>query len=177
MYILSWILLLSFTGFALAALLSYKNLQSSVNQYFDELTGHEKDGVNPTFQISSRVVSVVVSNPSTQNLRRPVNITLRHLQVVPLDPQPSGVDPLLAELLSIIIVKTVSSTGILRTYSLLLTWWFCFVHRTWRSPMRSATSVHTGVIKGPGPQMAAINNTPMPHTLCVNVNIWAALLC
>ncbi|XP_038569925.1 adhesion G protein-coupled receptor E5 [Micropterus salmoides] len=69
-----------YPGFALAALLSYKNLQSSVNQYFDELTGHEKDGVNPTFQISSRVVSVVVSNPSTQNLRRPVNITLRHLQ-------------------------------------------------------------------------------------------------
>ncbi|XP_078134496.1 adhesion G protein-coupled receptor E5 isoform X2 [Sander vitreus] len=72
----------SYPGFALAALLSYKNLEKSVNWSFDELTGHEKDGVNPSFQISSRVVSVVVSNPSTQNLSRSVNITLRHLQDV-----------------------------------------------------------------------------------------------
>lgn len=75
----------SFTGFALAALLSYKNLESSVNRSFEKLTGHEKDGVNPSFQISSRVVSVVVSNPSTQNLSRHVNITLRHLQVGDVD--------------------------------------------------------------------------------------------
>ncbi|TDH15987.1 hypothetical protein EPR50_G00014670 [Perca flavescens] len=72
----------SYPGFALAALLSYKNLEKSVNRSFDELTGHEKDGVNASFQISSRVVSVVVSNPSTQNLSRSVNITLRHLQDV-----------------------------------------------------------------------------------------------
>ncbi|XP_056264256.1 adhesion G protein-coupled receptor E5 [Pseudoliparis swirei] len=70
----------AYQGFALAALLSYKNLESSVNRSFEKLTGHEKDGVNPSFQISSRVVSVVVSNPSTQNLSRHVNITLRHLQ-------------------------------------------------------------------------------------------------
>lgn len=72
----------SFTGFALAALLSYKNLESSVNQSFDGLQGHEKEGIEPSFQIYSKVVSVVVSNPSTQNLSRPVVITLRHLQVV-----------------------------------------------------------------------------------------------
>ncbi|XP_032386919.1 adhesion G protein-coupled receptor E1 isoform X1 [Etheostoma spectabile] len=72
----------SYPGFALAALLSYKNLKISVNQSFDALTGHKKDGVNPSFQIFSRVVSVVVSNPSTQNLSRSVNITLRHLQDV-----------------------------------------------------------------------------------------------
>ncbi|TNN63083.1 CD97 antigen [Liparis tanakae] len=70
----------AYPGFALAALLSYKNLESSVNRSFEKLTGHEKEGVNPSFQISSRVVSVVVSNPSTQNLSRHVNITLRHLQ-------------------------------------------------------------------------------------------------
>ncbi|XP_068583927.1 adhesion G protein-coupled receptor E2-like [Cebidichthys violaceus] len=70
----------SYPGFALAALLSYKNLEISVNRSFDKLTGHEKDGVSPSFQISSRVVSVVVSNPSTQNLSSPVNITVRHLQ-------------------------------------------------------------------------------------------------
>ncbi|XP_070838706.1 adhesion G protein-coupled receptor E5 [Chaetodon trifascialis] len=70
----------SYPGFALAALLSYKNLEISNNRSFEELTGHEKDGVDPDFRVSSRVVSVVVSNPSTQNLSRPVNITLRHLQ-------------------------------------------------------------------------------------------------
>ncbi|XP_074485267.1 adhesion G protein-coupled receptor E3-like [Sebastes fasciatus] len=70
----------SYHGFALAALLSYKNLEISVNRSFDKLTGHEKDGVKPSFQISSKVVSVVVSNPSTQNLSSPVNITLRHQQ-------------------------------------------------------------------------------------------------
>ncbi|XP_029289143.1 CD97 antigen-like isoform X2 [Cottoperca gobio] len=70
----------SYPGFALAALLSYKNLEISVNRSFESIKGPKKDGVNPSFQISSRVVSVVVSNPSTQNLDRPVNITLRHLQ-------------------------------------------------------------------------------------------------
>uniref|UniRef100_A0A672GSL1 Uncharacterized protein n=1 Tax=Salarias fasciatus TaxID=181472 RepID=A0A672GSL1_SALFA len=45
------------------------------------LKGYEKDGVDPSFQVSSRVVSIVVSNPSTQSLSRPVNITLRHLEV------------------------------------------------------------------------------------------------
>ncbi|XP_075946885.1 adhesion G protein-coupled receptor E5 [Anarhichas minor] len=70
----------SYPGFALAALLSYKNLETTLNRSFDGLTGHEKDGVSPSFQISSKLVSVVVSNPSTQNLSSPVNITLRHLQ-------------------------------------------------------------------------------------------------
>ncbi|XP_068607092.1 adhesion G protein-coupled receptor E5-like [Brachionichthys hirsutus] len=69
-----------YTGFALAALLIYKNLELSGNHSFEELTEYEKDGVHPSFQVSSRVASVVVSNPSTQNLSHPVNITLRHLQ-------------------------------------------------------------------------------------------------
>ncbi|XP_040043009.2 adhesion G protein-coupled receptor E5 [Gasterosteus aculeatus] len=70
----------SYPGFALAALLSYKNLEISDNRSFSELTGLEKDGVSPSFQVTSTIVSVVVSNPSTQNLSRSVNITLRHLQ-------------------------------------------------------------------------------------------------
>nr|XP_057947656.1 adhesion G protein-coupled receptor E5 [Doryrhamphus excisus] len=70
----------SYPGFAMAALLSYKNLERSVNRSFDQLQGFEKDDAEPTFQIFSRVVSVVVSNPSTQNLSHPVVITLRHLQ-------------------------------------------------------------------------------------------------
>ncbi|XP_034542740.1 adhesion G protein-coupled receptor E1 [Notolabrus celidotus] len=69
----------AYPGFAMAALLSYKNLERSVNGSFEELSGLKKNGVDPLFQIFSRVVSVVVSNPSPQNLSRPVNITLRHL--------------------------------------------------------------------------------------------------
>ncbi|XP_067438685.1 adhesion G protein-coupled receptor E5 isoform X2 [Thunnus thynnus] len=70
----------TYPGFALAALLTYKNLEKSVNNSFEELKGHEKNAKNPSsFKISSKVVSVVVSNPSTQNLSSPVNITLRHL--------------------------------------------------------------------------------------------------
>ncbi|CAJ1053201.1 adhesion G protein-coupled receptor E1 [Xyrichtys novacula] len=68
-----------YPGFAMAALLSYKNLEKSVNSSFEEIPGLQKDGVDPSLQIFSRVVSVVVSNPSTQNLSSPVNITLRHL--------------------------------------------------------------------------------------------------
>ncbi|XP_044046181.1 adhesion G protein-coupled receptor E2 [Siniperca chuatsi] len=79
----------TYPGFALAALLSYKNLESSVNHYFEDLTGLEKDGVNPSFQIFSRVVSVLVSNPSTQSLSCPVNITLRHLQDTEESPEVS----------------------------------------------------------------------------------------
>lgn len=75
-------ILFSSAGFALVALLSYKNLEVSLNQSFKELTGLAKDGVDPKFKVSSRVVSVVVSNPSTEDLSHHVNITLRHLQVV-----------------------------------------------------------------------------------------------
>ncbi|XP_033480302.1 adhesion G protein-coupled receptor E5 [Epinephelus lanceolatus] len=78
-----------YPGFALAALLSYRNLEISVNQSFDEITGHERNGVDPSLQISSRVVSVVVSNPSTQNLSRNVSITLRHLKARDESPQVS----------------------------------------------------------------------------------------
>ncbi|XP_026215826.1 LOW QUALITY PROTEIN: CD97 antigen [Anabas testudineus] len=70
----------TYSGFALAALLTYKNLEESVNRSFEEIKGLQKDGVDPSIQIFSKVVSVVVSNPSTQHLDRAVNITLRHLQ-------------------------------------------------------------------------------------------------
>ncbi|KAK5608148.1 hypothetical protein CRENBAI_003645 [Crenichthys baileyi] len=67
-----------YPGFALAALISYKNLEGSVNKSFEDLKEKEKDAVS--FQVFSKVVSVVVSNPSTQNLSSPVNITFRHLE-------------------------------------------------------------------------------------------------
>lgn len=81
MYIKHTEILLSFTGFALAALLTYKNLEMSVNSSFEKHKGLQRDGVDPSLQIFSKVVSVVVSNPSTRHLSRSVNITLRHLQV------------------------------------------------------------------------------------------------
>lgn len=70
----------TYPGFALAALLTYKNLEKSMNKSFGDLKEYKKKDVEPSFQVSSRVVSVVVSNPSTQKLDRSVNITLRHLQ-------------------------------------------------------------------------------------------------
>uniref|UniRef100_UPI003AAE53EA adhesion G protein-coupled receptor E5-like n=1 Tax=Centroberyx gerrardi TaxID=166262 RepID=UPI003AAE53EA len=70
----------TYPGFALAALVSYKNLEKSVNRAFEQLTGYQKDGVDPTFQVNSKVVSAVVSNPSTRHLNHHVNLTFRHLQ-------------------------------------------------------------------------------------------------
>lgn len=70
-------------GFALAALLSYKNLNVSLERSFEEVRRRDNDSENRVFQVFSRVVSVVVSNPSTENLSHPVQITLRHLQVRP----------------------------------------------------------------------------------------------
>uniref|UniRef100_A0A3B4U3B1 CD97 antigen-like n=1 Tax=Seriola dumerili TaxID=41447 RepID=A0A3B4U3B1_SERDU len=59
----------TYPGFALAALLSYKNLNITVNGSFQELKESKKDGVNPSsIKVFSRVVTVVVSNPSTQHL-------------------------------------------------------------------------------------------------------------
>ncbi|XP_071360802.1 adhesion G protein-coupled receptor E5 [Trachinotus anak] len=69
-----------YPGFALAALLSYKNLNIPVDESSEELKEYQRDGVDPSFQVFSKVVSVVVSNPSTEHLSRSVNITLRHLE-------------------------------------------------------------------------------------------------
>ena len=62
-------------------LVSYKTLEKSLNHSFQHLRGHQEDGVDPNYQVYSKVVSVVVSNPSTELLDTPVNLTLRHLQV------------------------------------------------------------------------------------------------
>uniref|UniRef100_A0A3Q2QMJ9 Adhesion G protein-coupled receptor E1 n=1 Tax=Fundulus heteroclitus TaxID=8078 RepID=A0A3Q2QMJ9_FUNHE len=75
----------SYPGFALAALLSYKNLGASVNRSFEDLKEKEKDALS--FQVFSKVVSVVVSNPSTQNLSTPVNITFSHLEGIKQNPE------------------------------------------------------------------------------------------
>ncbi|CAL8333816.1 unnamed protein product [Merluccius merluccius] len=70
----------TYPGFALAALLSYKNLENTLNQSFEQIILPQKNGRRPSYQVFSKVVSAVVSNPDTQYLDRPVIITLRHLQ-------------------------------------------------------------------------------------------------
>lgn len=77
-------MLFPLTGFALAALLSYKNLNISFDLSFEELRRRDNDSEGRIFQVFSRIVSVVVSNPSTEHLTHPVQITLRHLEVRPL---------------------------------------------------------------------------------------------
>ncbi|XP_061569813.1 adhesion G protein-coupled receptor E1-like [Cololabis saira] len=69
-----------YPGFAMAALLSYKNLEESVNRSFERLKEHGRGGVS--FQVFSKVVSVVASNPSPWNLQNSFNITFRYLQKV-----------------------------------------------------------------------------------------------
>ncbi|XP_056136399.1 putative adhesion G protein-coupled receptor E4P [Lampris incognitus] len=69
-----------YTGIATAALVNYKNLEKSVNWSFEHLQEHQKDGRGPSYQIASKVVSVVVSNPSTQHLNESVTLTFRHLE-------------------------------------------------------------------------------------------------
>ncbi len=64
-------------GFTTAALLSYKDLDESLNSYFNHLETEQK----LTFKINSKVVTVTVSNSETDNLRKPVNLTFSHLEV------------------------------------------------------------------------------------------------
>lgn len=61
--------------------MSYANLSPASNQSLEQLSDFEQDAVVPDVQLISRVVSVVVSNPSTANLSRPISITFRHLEV------------------------------------------------------------------------------------------------
>ena len=69
-------------GFALGALVSYKNLENMLNQSFEEVASPEKNGVKPSsYQLRSKVVSALVSNPDTQHLHQPVILTIRHLEV------------------------------------------------------------------------------------------------
>lgn len=55
-----------FAGFGFAILLSYKSLQTLTNS---------------SEQLSSRVVTVSVSNPNTTNLSEPIILTFNHLKV------------------------------------------------------------------------------------------------
>ncbi|KAL6460544.1 hypothetical protein MHYP_G00305100 [Metynnis hypsauchen] len=64
------------TGFAAASLLSYNGLESSVNDYFDHIRTQE----NETLKINSKVVTAMVTNPDTTQLRKRIILTFSHLQ-------------------------------------------------------------------------------------------------
>ncbi|XP_030636795.1 CD97 antigen-like isoform X2 [Chanos chanos] len=72
----------SYPGFAMAALIMYKDLESSANSSFDKLNkgSEEEEETNISYQINSKVVTACVSNPDTKNLPEPVTLTFKHLE-------------------------------------------------------------------------------------------------
>uniref|UniRef100_A0A4W5K0B0 Uncharacterized protein n=1 Tax=Hucho hucho TaxID=62062 RepID=A0A4W5K0B0_9TELE len=75
-----------YPGFTLAGLVSYKTVERSVNNSFQYLTDTDTDTATataskPSYQISSKVVTALVSNPATDHLAQPVILTFKHLQV------------------------------------------------------------------------------------------------
>ncbi|XP_051560102.1 adhesion G protein-coupled receptor E5 isoform X2 [Myxocyprinus asiaticus] len=80
----------SYPGFAFVALVSYKDLNSSSNSFnkISRISQQEdvsrersdtKEG-NITYQLNSRVVTAVVSNPETKHLSDPVTLVFKHVQ-------------------------------------------------------------------------------------------------
>ncbi|XP_036407888.1 adhesion G protein-coupled receptor E2-like isoform X1 [Megalops cyprinoides] len=63
----------TYPGFAMASLVSYKELESTTNHSFPSERGQ-------SFQINSKVVSAIVSNPNTGHLDKCVNFTFSHLK-------------------------------------------------------------------------------------------------
>ncbi|XP_045069599.1 adhesion G protein-coupled receptor E5-like [Coregonus clupeaformis] len=75
----------TYPGFALAGLVCYMTLERSVNNSFQYLTDTDTDTATaaaskPSYQISSKVVTALVSNPATDHLAQPVILTFKHLQ-------------------------------------------------------------------------------------------------
>ncbi len=73
---------LLFTGFAFAALVSYKDLNSSsdlLHKISSEKSDDEERSV--TYQLNSEVVTAVVSNAETKQLSEPVTLVFRHVEV------------------------------------------------------------------------------------------------
>ncbi|XP_070297992.1 uncharacterized protein [Salvelinus sp. IW2-2015] len=76
----------TYPGFTLVGLVCYTTVERSVNNYFQYLTDTDKDTATataskPSYQISSKVVTALVSNPATEHLVQPVILTFKHLQV------------------------------------------------------------------------------------------------
>ncbi|KAL1005089.1 hypothetical protein UPYG_G00054360 [Umbra pygmaea] len=78
----------SYPGFAVVGLITYKNLESSVNNSFQDLKHTSTDTATdtasfsePRYQIGSKVVTALVSNSETNDLDQPVLLTFKHLKV------------------------------------------------------------------------------------------------
>ncbi|XP_031431681.1 adhesion G protein-coupled receptor E5 [Clupea harengus] len=65
----------AFSGFPTVALLTYKNLEESTNDYF----GVTPDKANQRFQINSKVVTATVSNANTTQLAKNITLSFPHL--------------------------------------------------------------------------------------------------
>ncbi|KAG9327910.1 hypothetical protein JZ751_018376, partial [Albula glossodonta] len=70
---------LSMSGFAMAALVTYKGLESATNHSFPAPPS-DRPGHGHSFQINSKVVTAIVSNPATEHLDKPVTFIFSHLQ-------------------------------------------------------------------------------------------------
>ncbi|KAL7826792.1 hypothetical protein AOLI_G00320010 [Acnodon oligacanthus] len=66
----------SYMGFAAVSLLSYTNLETSVNKYFNQIKIQEDE----TLKLNSKIVTAVVTNPNTTQLKKPIILTFSHLQ-------------------------------------------------------------------------------------------------
>ncbi|KAG1955773.1 adhesion G protein-coupled receptor E5-like isoform X3 [Pimephales promelas] len=71
----------SYPGFAFVALVSYKDMSSSSDQ-FHTMSREKSDDEerNITYQLISKVVTAVVSNPDTEQLSEPVTLIFTHEQ-------------------------------------------------------------------------------------------------
>lgn len=74
---------LCFSGFAASALISYYNLEESLNHSFDEDALARENHTLTSVQLNSKVVSAAISNAVPERLSSPVDFTFSHLQVSP----------------------------------------------------------------------------------------------
>ncbi|CAM4341818.1 unnamed protein product [Leuciscus chuanchicus] len=66
----------TYLGFTTAALLSYKDLEKTLNHSFNHLETQKKQ----KFKINSKVLTATVSNTETANLTKSVTLTFSHLE-------------------------------------------------------------------------------------------------
>lgn len=138
--------------------MTYKNLEQSVNKSFEDIK-ELKDGVDATsIKINSKVVSVVVSNPSTQSLSHPVTITFRNLNVI--------------SHFSVSFLNLYIAWNLRMEYKEIKIMMILFLYiRKQQSLLKWSSSVHIGMTKEPGQEMDAVEFPPMPLLLSVNVYI------
>ncbi|XP_051993609.1 adhesion G protein-coupled receptor E5-like isoform X2 [Xyrauchen texanus] len=69
----------SYPGFAFAALVSYKDLNTSRDS-FNKISQISQEEGNIIYQLNSRVVTAIISNPETKHLSDPVTLVFKHVQ-------------------------------------------------------------------------------------------------